>query len=227
MRAAKSFVAALGTPPLPSPPLSPRQELADVAAGRTFGTTLDAEAALRAPLPPDTLVPGVAVYSRRANALAAWTNGLELAGLVAGGWVWVGVGVGVGGCRGGGQLSQHCSTRPAPCRPPPHTHTHTRCCIANGRHGARVPCAGERSQPKVEVRLVPPQPGGQRRGAGVGGGQGGGRVRGLCVGAEPGVACLLRNPGCGVALALDARPPPSAPPPRSLPHAFIHAGACT
>ena len=92
----------LAPPPHPTPPRTPRQVLSHLAAGRTFGTTLDAEAALRAPLPPDTLVPGVAVYSRRANALAAWTNGLELAGLVAGGWVWVGVGVGVGGCRGGG-----------------------------------------------------------------------------------------------------------------------------
>lgn len=48
-------------------------------AGRAFGS--------RAPVPEgtgqDTLVPGVAVYSRRAGPLAAWTAGLELCGVVA------------------------------------------------------------------------------------------------------------------------------------------------
>ncbi len=49
-----------------------------------FGATLDVSqiAGIR-DLPPDTLVPGVAVYSRRADPLAGWTNGLELAALTA------------------------------------------------------------------------------------------------------------------------------------------------
>eukprot|EP00887_Chlorella_sp_A99_P007562 scaffold28.g7562.t1 len=87
-------------------------ELADVAAGRVFGQGLDlallppppragaggerrdADAADAAAPPPqqqqerqaygpDTLVPGVAVYSRRADPLAAWTAGLELAAVKA------------------------------------------------------------------------------------------------------------------------------------------------
>ncbi|KAL6769073.1 TAB2 [Auxenochlorella protothecoides x Auxenochlorella symbiontica] len=55
------------------------KEYEDVDAGRAFGS--------RAPVPEgtgqDTLVPGVAVYSRRAGPLAAWTAGLELCGVVA------------------------------------------------------------------------------------------------------------------------------------------------
>jgi hypothetical protein len=47
------------THPLPMPP--PSQELQDVAAGKSFGATLDL-AAVRQTLTPDTLVPGVAVY---------------------------------------------------------------------------------------------------------------------------------------------------------------------
>ena len=50
--------------------------------GRSFGAGLDLRA-LRTELPPDTLVPGVAVYSRRADPLAAWTNGLDLAAVGA------------------------------------------------------------------------------------------------------------------------------------------------
>lgn len=59
-----------------------QQELDEVKAGRAFGATLDL-AAVRHALTPDTLVPGVAVYSRRADPLAAWTNGLDLAAVVA------------------------------------------------------------------------------------------------------------------------------------------------
>ncbi|PRW45127.1 RNA binding [Chlorella sorokiniana] len=59
-----------------------QQELQAVEAGRAFGATLDLKA-VGQPLGPDTLVPGVAVYSRRADPLAAWTNGLDLAAVVA------------------------------------------------------------------------------------------------------------------------------------------------
>ena len=58
------------------------QELKDVAAGKAFGASLDL-AAVRQPLTPDTPVPGVAVYSRRADPLAAWTNALDLSAVVA------------------------------------------------------------------------------------------------------------------------------------------------
>ncbi|EFN56383.1 hypothetical protein CHLNCDRAFT_35116 [Chlorella variabilis] len=59
-----------------------QQELEAVAAGKAFGATLDL-GAMRQQLAPDTLVPGVAVYSRRADPLAAWTNGLDLSAVVA------------------------------------------------------------------------------------------------------------------------------------------------
>lgn len=59
-----------------------RGELGAVEGGRAFGSTLDT-AALGLEVTDATLVPGVAVYSRRADPLAAWTNGLELAALVA------------------------------------------------------------------------------------------------------------------------------------------------
>ena len=59
-----------------------RGELAEVEAGRAFGSTLDIER-LGLEVNDDTLIPGVAVYSRRANPMAAWTNGLELAAVVA------------------------------------------------------------------------------------------------------------------------------------------------
>lgn len=53
-----------------------------MAARKVFGATLDLAAA-RCDLPQDTLVPGVAVYSRRADPLAAWTNALDLAAVSA------------------------------------------------------------------------------------------------------------------------------------------------
>jgi hypothetical protein len=45
-----------------------------------FGCSFDLGAAGLGDLRGDTLVPGVAVFSRRAMPLAAWTNGLEIAG---------------------------------------------------------------------------------------------------------------------------------------------------
>lgn len=59
-----------------------RQELAAVEANTAFGATIDLSLLGDEPS-PDTLIPGVAVYSRRADPLAAWTNGLELAALQA------------------------------------------------------------------------------------------------------------------------------------------------
>eukprot|EP00475_Leptophrys_vorax_P019964 TRINITY_DN2733_c0_g1_i1.p3 TRINITY_DN2733_c0_g1~~TRINITY_DN2733_c0_g1_i1.p3 ORF type:complete len:123 (-),score=4.50 TRINITY_DN2733_c0_g1_i1:318-686(-) len=46
-----------------------------------FGSVLDVAAVGVAALPPDTMVPGVAVASSRATPLAAWTSALELASL--------------------------------------------------------------------------------------------------------------------------------------------------
>mmetsp|Transcript_24056 Transcript_24056/g.78302 ORF Transcript_24056/g.78302 Transcript_24056/m.78302 type:complete len:228 (+) Transcript_24056:1179-1862(+) len=54
------------------------EECGGVRAGKVFGDVFDvAELGLA----PDALVPGVAVFSRRALALSAWTNGLELSSL--------------------------------------------------------------------------------------------------------------------------------------------------
>ena len=61
-----------------------RGELGEVTKGNAFGRVLDIEAAgLGEAVTDETLVPGVAIYSRRAKPLAAWTNGLELAAVVA------------------------------------------------------------------------------------------------------------------------------------------------
>ena len=51
--------------------------------GRIFGDTFPLAAAGAGGLPPDALVPGIAVFSRRAEALAAWTSGVELASVSA------------------------------------------------------------------------------------------------------------------------------------------------
>jgi len=48
--------------------------------GSLFGGSFSLDAAGLGDLRGDTLVPGVAVFSRRALPLAAWTNGLEIAG---------------------------------------------------------------------------------------------------------------------------------------------------
>jgi hypothetical protein len=54
-----------------------------VGKGSLFGASLSLSAAGLKDLPRDVLVPGVAVFSRRATPLAAWTNGLEIAGVRA------------------------------------------------------------------------------------------------------------------------------------------------
>jgi hypothetical protein len=64
-------------------PLSALQgEMGAVEGGRAFGSGLDL-GRLGVAVGPDALIPGVTVYSRRADPLAAWTNGLELAALRA------------------------------------------------------------------------------------------------------------------------------------------------
>lgn len=50
-----------------------------VESGDLFGSTFSLESAGVSDLPKDILIPGVAVFSRRALPLAAWTNGLEIA----------------------------------------------------------------------------------------------------------------------------------------------------
>jgi hypothetical protein len=52
-----------------------REEMAQVKRGKVFGALLDIDE----DLPDDTLIPGIAVYTSRAAALAGWTKGLELA----------------------------------------------------------------------------------------------------------------------------------------------------
>ena len=52
-----------------------REEMEQVKRGKVFGALLDIDANL----PDDTLIPGIAVYTSRAAALAGWTKGLELA----------------------------------------------------------------------------------------------------------------------------------------------------
>lgn len=56
-------------------------EMARVRGGEMFGSTLNLDAIGLATLPPDTMIPGVAVASSRATPLAAWTSALELAAL--------------------------------------------------------------------------------------------------------------------------------------------------
>lgn len=91
--AATLFSLDLGAPePLPDAlrgekwafvqlPLGPLLDmLKAVDAGDLFGAAMDLKSAGLDGLPRDVLVPGVAVFSRRATPLAAWTNGLEIAG---------------------------------------------------------------------------------------------------------------------------------------------------
>eukprot|EP00877_Chromochloris_zofingiensis_P004936 jgi/Chrzof1/14443/Cz09g03050.t1 len=65
-------------------PLGPLMDmLQNVGTGNLFGAKFSLASAGVDDLPRDTLVPGVAVFSRRALPLAAWTNGLEIAGVKA------------------------------------------------------------------------------------------------------------------------------------------------
>ncbi|KAI8473792.1 MAG: PsaB RNA binding protein [Monoraphidium minutum] len=95
-KAATMFNIDLGVPePLPDAlrgekwafvqlPLGPLLDmLKQVDAGDMFGASMSLSSAGLADLPRDILVPGVAVFSRRAMPLAAWTNGLEIAGVKA------------------------------------------------------------------------------------------------------------------------------------------------
>lgn len=65
-------------------PLGPlREMLKKVEQGDMFGSTFSLSSAGLSDLPNDVLVPGVAVFSRRALPMAAWTNGLEIAAVKA------------------------------------------------------------------------------------------------------------------------------------------------
>lgn len=59
------------------------EEAKAVQDGSCFGATFSLAAAGCADMKPDTLIPGVAVFSRRSVPLAAWTNSLELASITA------------------------------------------------------------------------------------------------------------------------------------------------
>lgn len=59
-----------------------QKEAEAVRMGKAFGDSFDLAKNVKG-LKPDTLIPGVAVFSRRAAPLAAWTNGLELAAVTA------------------------------------------------------------------------------------------------------------------------------------------------
>uniref|UniRef100_A0A7S0RV34 Uncharacterized protein n=1 Tax=Pyramimonas obovata TaxID=1411642 RepID=A0A7S0RV34_9CHLO len=61
-------------------PLSDVMTEAKATASGGFGDYFDTSK-MSGDLAPDSLIPGVAVFSKRALALAAWTNGLELAGI--------------------------------------------------------------------------------------------------------------------------------------------------
>jgi hypothetical protein len=54
-----------------------------VEAGDMFGASLSLPSVGCADYTRDRLIPGVAVFSRRALPLAAWTNGLEIASVKA------------------------------------------------------------------------------------------------------------------------------------------------
>eukprot|EP00210_Caulerpa_lentillifera_P002491 g2388.t1 len=53
-------------------------ELDDIKRGEIFGSGIDLKLVGLESLPMDTMIPGVSVYSRRAEPLAAWTSGLEI-----------------------------------------------------------------------------------------------------------------------------------------------------
>lgn len=95
-KAATMFNLELGAPePLPDAlrgekwafvqlPLGPLLDMIKkVEEANTFGASMSLGPAGLADLPRDILVPGVAVFSRRAMPLAAWTNGLEIAAVKA------------------------------------------------------------------------------------------------------------------------------------------------
>jgi len=60
-----------------------QREAALLGKGTEFGASFDFEAAGVGDLPPDTPVPGVAVFSRRSKPLAGWTAGLELTAITS------------------------------------------------------------------------------------------------------------------------------------------------
>ncbi|CAD7699832.1 unnamed protein product [Ostreobium quekettii] len=59
------------------------EELKEVEKRNYFGATISLSDVGLSGLPDDTLIPGVSLYSRRAEPLAAWMNGLEIATVCA------------------------------------------------------------------------------------------------------------------------------------------------
>jgi hypothetical protein len=55
------------------------EETKPVLAGKTFGSSFDLKNAGCGDMSPDTMIPGIVVFSRRGKALAAWTASLEIA----------------------------------------------------------------------------------------------------------------------------------------------------
>lgn len=60
-----------------------QQMLVKLDEAEIFGSAFSLKTAGCAEFPPDILIPGVVVFSRRALPLAAWTNGLEIASVRA------------------------------------------------------------------------------------------------------------------------------------------------
>jgi len=58
-----------------------KEEMKDVLDGKAFGEIFDPEAQCRMQITDDTLIPGVAIFSRRANPLSGWTASLDLSNL--------------------------------------------------------------------------------------------------------------------------------------------------
>jgi hypothetical protein len=57
-----------------------KEEMKDVVAGKAFGELFDPKAQAM-DIKDDTLVPGVAIFSRRAGPLAGWTGSLDLSNI--------------------------------------------------------------------------------------------------------------------------------------------------
>ena len=58
-----------------------KEEMKDVLEGRAFGEIFDPVAQTNIGVTDDTLIPGIAVFSRRAGPLAGWTGSLDLSNI--------------------------------------------------------------------------------------------------------------------------------------------------
>lgn len=133
-----------------------------------FGAAMDLKSAGLADLPRDILVPGVAVFSRRATPLAAWTNGLEIAGAHPGGRRASSPPRAIDTTRllrrrlraSNGRPFAHpshatprarCAPSLEPPKPPP-------LCSRQGGRGPLLPRAGDGRQPALALRRVAGEP---------------------------------------------------------------------